>query len=215
MPANLEYTVSERFRASLDADRDYAVETGNRPRLDSRWYVTVGGAYSVQSNTDGTINLNGTPKIVSSRGSAGRLTEVAVGRYFRRIRVEVSAADVAVRYGELGTEFGTVGVNSDARTNLVIGRLLYDIRRAGPIQPYVGVGIGHYSSSFRWIDRELRTSDERSSGVTYEIESGVAFPISPRTALVPSVRYLATEGDANKLGSESMLNVGLYARLTF
>lgn len=214
-PADLEYTATERFRASLDADRSYDLTTGKRPRLRDRWYVTAGTAYSMPSDIDGAISFDGVPRTASSSGRSGRLNEVAVGRYFNRTRVEVSVGDIAIRYGDLSTEFGVLGVTSEARISLVTTRLQYDIRRSGPIQPYIGIGLGYYAASLRWADRALRSRVERSSGIAHEVEAGITLPVSQRTSVVPVIRYVATQANGDEFRSDSMLSLGLKVRLTF
>lgn len=212
---DLTFTASQRFRAALEADRNYEVATGLRPNFGSKWYTSIGVAYLVPGDRSESVIVDGVAERVTADGRSGQLGELSIGFYFNRSRTEFSIGESWSRY-----EIGRVasGVNagvSDARTRSVVGRFLYDLRRTGQIQPYLGAGLGYYSLDLRSFDSLRRRSDESTRGVLYQAELGVTVPISSRTAVVPAIRYASLNHADDSVSSEGTVCFVISARLSF
>ena len=78
----------------------------------------------------------------------------------------------------------------------------YDFELNAPFKPYVGVGVG-----FGFVRAELEdvfgfTDDDTDVGFAYQLMTGVAFDLSPRSAITLGYRYFGTtDPDVNVGGA--------------
>lgn len=167
--------------ASLAASAAHAQETGNN------WYGTIGAGVLVlndqhvrSGNLAATGEFNTGYAIQGSVGYAfanGVRTELELGYGNSGIK------DIKVS----GTTYGVSGAGVDLYQGHAAA--FYDFNRGG-ISPYVGAGLGltHITvGAASAVGATIPAS--KNTNFSMFGEAGVAFPISPTVAIVPSARY--------------------------
>lgn len=148
---------------------------------DSSWYVRgdVGAAFQPE--------LNATPKV---KGDTGWTVDAAAGRSFGAFRTEGE-----LLYSQADRKVG------DGQTKVLAGMLngYYDFDTGTPFKPFVGAGVGLGQVK---LD-DGRTSND-DTGLAYQLQTGVAYPINDRLSAQVAYRYLGVNDVKIRSGASSL-----------
>ncbi len=179
--------------------------------LNNAWYGTAGV---------GLLMLNDQNTVVGTTAASGEFAtgyelQGSVGYGFANgLRAELDFGYGHSRISNIKVGAINVGVSGGGVSLLeASGAGYYDFNRGG-ISPYIGAGAGVTHVSVGAATAGTATAPSHSdSFLSLFGEIGVAFPISPSVAIVPSVRYIWL--DSGDTGVESNTGFGFKAAVRY
>lgn len=179
-----------------------AMTSGEALAQDGGWYAAVAGAAVFLEDTDGTIANAGAPGFTvrtKNDFETGYGVHAALGRRFGRVRVEGELGYTRSeqdRYVSIAPPTGTIPANVRQSAKRLMLNGYVDLND-GPLQPYVGAGVGAVELSLKFVaprapfpteaPREL--INDSDSRVAYQLMAGVAHPIGERLKLTAQYRW--------------------------
>ena len=168
----------------------------------SDWYLSAraGGGFASDMGTEDVLTIDAF--------APGAVSALAVGRHWRRLRIELEAAarrnDIEVI--EFGPDVGEDAASGTTRTVSLMGNLLYSPVRFAGFVPYVGLGAGAlrmrfddtqvfgFCSAFVCSSEERREVflDDRARAFAWQVLAGVEVALSRRLSFTADYRFLST-----------------------
>jgi opacity protein-like surface antigen len=157
------------------------------------WYLSGGVGYAKADDVSGTDSSGAVPITVHTEGGNGHTGQVAIGRHFGSLRGELELGGVWGHYGDVTVNGTKFDASSDVHSYALVANAFYDVSAFGNVKPYIGGGVGKVRStvdSFKLGGQAVHTSSDSATDNVFIAEIGIAFPVTPRLAVVPSVRYV-------------------------
>ncbi|MDH5763685.1 MAG: outer membrane beta-barrel protein [Nitrospinota bacterium] len=147
----------------------------------------IGGHFGLNILPDPDIYQGGS--VINTSYDPGLSLGGVLGYDFGMLRVD---GEIALRINSISDIQGIpVDGNASAFSYMING--YFDIPTGGPVQPYVGGGIGFATVS---VDHEIfgfTLADDSDSVLAYQFSAGLGFEVSPRATVSFGYRYFATD----------------------
>lgn len=208
--------IAQDYYASVSAGAAWLDDSSNSGAFNSAF--TTGAGTTIPA---GTVLPVGTPVGWNTEFDNSYALSVAVGRNFGskfRAEIELSrqtndvdthtgvrAADIplgAEDAGVLITGSSNLGVTvadlvADGRGEIeatyLMANLFLDFKQMGPIQPYVGAGLGAGFVDVTYAPSGVGIVSDDATVLAYQLIAGASFPVGERMSIFAQYRYRATE----------------------
>jgi OOP family OmpA-OmpF porin len=172
-------------------------------QAESKWYVAAAGTLSLREDTSGTIANAPTPgNTVRTENSfePGYGGHLAVGRAFGQLRIEGElgyARDTQDSYTAIVPATGFIIADVEEKTTRAMVSAYWDFSQIGPVQPYIGGGVGYAWRDLVFMgprapfptEQPRRLIDESDDGFAWQAVGGLAAPLTETVDLTVQYRW--------------------------
>lgn len=166
------------------------------------WYGSIGGSVSFREDSSGAIQNAPTPgstvrtENFFEPGVGGQL---AIGHGFGPLRFEGELGytrDSQQLYQALQPATGFIFADTHWKTFRMMANAYWDITH-GPVQPYVGLGVGYAIRDVNYIaprapfptEQPRLLVDDRDGAFAWQAMAGLAFKVNDRLAITTQYRW--------------------------
>ena len=171
--------------------------------MRSDWYVAAAGTISMLEDSNTTVLALPIPPGYSdniNKFDTGWGGQFAVGYRLERARIEIEGGytkDGSDRYIAIVPATGEIAAKGGHRTMRIMANAYYELLD-GPVQPYVGAGVGYArikvkhtaARAFFPTEEPRRLLDDKSGELAFQAMAGAAFRVSDTMALTTQYRWL-------------------------